>query len=426
VFDPTRVPKLLSDASGLEQAGVLDGQIVQSMSQLGKTIGNTAAAVTSVTKQLSTIPASMSGEVTAIQSSLSTNPVAALASLQQTLFEPGISGQTSAAQMAARSASRASAAQQEQIGALATGLMKSNSLPSLSALQSQLATTASESDQLHADLAANSTARLALYQDVGGLHQLAAAWLSQRAAGAALKHPNMAGGTIPQPAEATSGPNSQAGSSPQSLQSTVDALVSLHDSRVSAQTLLSAYPSLQQTIASSTLANQFTSAAESALQKSLSSLGAGSGANLSDVESALQTSDASGWLDSGKDAQAQKAAARVLAAFVAAGMLPLGNSEDGLQVQQAMSAWLDANKQSQYWAQLAQSAQNSMASLDRRLGALSDRVGLDVVGNSVAAAETALLDRLKQDPSAAQWQVLIAAATQDPGAQSVLKIAVPR
>jgi len=328
--------------------------------------------------------------------------------------------------MAARSASRASAAQQEQIGALATSLMKSNSLPSLSSLQSQLATTASGSDQLHSDLAANSTARLALYQDVEALHQLAAAWLSQRAAGSAVKHPNVAGGTVPQPAAATSGPNAEAGSSTQSLQSTVDALVSLHDSRASAQTLLSAYPSLQQTIASSALANQFTSAAEIALQKSLSSLGGGSGANLSDVEWALQTGDASGWLDSGKDAQAQKAAERVLAAFAAAGTLPLGNSEDGLQVQQAMSAWLDANKQSQYWAQLAQSAQNSMASLDRRLGALSDRVGLDVVGNSAAAAESALLDRLKQDPSAAQWQVLIAAASEDPGAHSVLKIAVPR
>lgn len=426
VFDPARVPKLLADFTSLQQAVTADSQIVQSMTQLGKTIGNTATTATLVTKQLSAFPSSISSEVTAAQSGLSANPVIALSSLKQTMFEPGDTRQTSATQLTARSTNRVIAAQQEQVGALATSLMKSKSLPSVSSVQSQLAIAASGSDQLHADLAANSTARLALYQDMGGLHQLAAAWLSQHAAGSAVKHPNTTGGIVPPPAAANSGANSQGVSTGQTVQSTVDQLVSLHDSRVSAQALLSTYPALQQTITSSTLASQFANAAEGSLRESLSALGMASGATLSDIEKALQTADSSGWLDSGKDAQAQQAAARMFMALAASGMVDADGAAAGQQAVQAMTAWLDANKQSQYWAQLAQSAQNAIANLDSRLGSLSDRAGLDVTGTSAAAVETALLNRLKQDPSASQWQGLIVAVSQDLGAQSVLKLAVTR
>lgn len=432
IFDPTRVPKLLADVTNLQQVLGTDTQIVQSMTQLGQTIGDTKAAVTTVTKQLSVFPAGISSELTAIQLGLSSNPVTALGSLKLTMFEPAGGGQGSAAQIAARTTSRTAAAQQEQIGAFATSLMKSDSLPSISALQSQLVTTASSSDQLHADLASNSTSRLALYQDVGGLHQLIAAWVSQRSSVSALKHPNIAGGTVSQLAPAVSGPETPGQSAvvSQTAQSTVDQLVVLHDSRVSAQTLLAAYPALQQTIASSGLADQFTRAAQSTLQKSLSALGAGSDATLFQVEKALQGTDTSGWLDSGKDIQTQQAAVRVFAAFTAGGSVSPSrvaeNAAAGQQAVQAMSAWLDANKQSQYWAQLAQSARTSMANLDQRLGALSDRAGVDVTGASAAAVEAALLNKLMQAPSASQWQGLIAVASQDPGARSVLQRAAVR
>jgi hypothetical protein len=76
--------------------------------------------------------------------------------------------------------------------------------------------------------------------------------------------------------------------------------------------------------------------------------------------------------------------------------------------------------------QLAESAKNSIAGLDRRLGILSDQVGLDVTGGSAATAEMSLLNRLKLDPSAQHWQGLIAAASRDPDAQSVLLFAMAR
>jgi hypothetical protein len=356
VFDPTRVPKLVADVTSLEQTVSAESQIVQSMTQLGKTIGNTAASVVSITRQLSAFPFTISGEVTPVQGGLPSDPVAALGALEQTIFESGSLGKTSVKQSAARSAAREAAAQQEQVAGLTISLMKSSTLTSAWSLQSQLAGTASASEQLRVDLAANSMARLALYQDMGALHQLAAAWLSQRAAGSAVKHPDVAGGMIAQAAAGPSGQSAEGWSSTPTLQSMADQLVSLHDSRVSAQALLTAYPSLRQTIASSGVADQFARSAESTLQTSLSALEGISPSTLPDVENALQTADRTGWLSHGKDEQAQRAAARVLAALVASGTVSqaqfVNDSSVGQQLQEAMSAWLDAHKQSQYWAQL--------------------------------------------------------------------------
>lgn len=428
VIDAGRVSKLLADVTSLKQAFDAETQIIQSMTQLDQAIGDTKVMVTSVAKQLSAFPSTISSELTAIQSGLPTNPVAALGVIKQTMFEVSGAAQSSTTQIAARNDSRIAAAQDEQASAFALSLTKSNSLLSFSSPYGQLASIVSGSDQLHVDLAANSTARLAFYQDIGGLHQLAAAWLSNRASSSAMAHPNTGGGTVPQPAAQTQD-MSGAGTSPiQAIQSTVDQLVSLHDDRVSAQTLLNAYPALQQTIASAGLADQFVSAAENTLQKNLSALGLASATALANIEQALRSADTSGWLDSDKDGQAQRAAARVLAALTTVGAIPptlvADSSTAGQQLQRAMSSWLDANKQSQYWAQLAQSAQNSLASLDRSLGVLSDHAGVDLTSSSAAATETALLNKLKQDPSASQWRGVIAAASRDPGALSAIQKAV--
>lgn len=422
VFDAVRVPKLLADVAILGQAIDADAKVVQSMVQLGQTIGDTKAMVTSVARELSAFPTTISSEVTAVQSGLSSNPIAALGALKQTMFEAG-ARQDTAAQASARESSRIAAAQDEQAAAFALSLSKSNSLPSSSFVQSQVAATVAASDQLHADFAANSTARLAFYQDIGGLHQLAAAWLSHRASKSALAHPNTAGGAEIAPAASASPAAPEA--LPQTFQSTADQLISLHDSRVSAQTLLSAYPALQQTVASAELADQFASAAEKKLQEGLSALGAGSDATIAHVEQALRDADTTGWLDGNKDLQAQQAGAQVLLGLAAGGSvsraLVSDGSSMGQQLQQAMASWLDANKQSQYWAQLAQSAKSSIADLDRSLGMLSDQAGVDLTNSSAVAAETMLLNKLKQDPSASGLRGLIAAASQDPGARTVLQ-----
>jgi len=88
-----------------------------------------------------------------------------------------------------------------------------------------------------------------------------------------------------------------------------------------------------------------------------------------------------------------------------------------------MASWLDADKQSRYWAVLASQAQQSISTLDTTLGTLSDRVGADVAGAPGAASEKTLLAKLSADPTYAQWKALLAAAAQDPSAHSVLRYA---
>lgn len=426
VFDAIRVPKLLADVGSLRQAIDADAKVVQSMAQVGQTIGDTNTVVASTASGLSTFPYTVSNEVTAIQSRLPTHPVAALGALEQAIFDVGAVGQASASQSAARKSSRIATAQDELAAALALSLSQSSNLPSYSPLQGQMAETVSGSAQLHADFAANSTARLALYQDMGGLHQLVAAWLSHRASSSAVEHPITGGGAIPKPTGVSLGPDSAP--QPQIVQSTVDQLIALHDSRVSAQALLGAYPALQQTIARAGLADQFANTAESTLQKSLFALGVGSGTTISSVEQTLQEADLTGWLDSGKDAQARAAGAKMLLALAKSGSISpafvADGSSAGPQLQQAMASWLDAKKQSQFWSQLALSAQTSIAGLDRRLGALSDYAGVDLTNASAAIAETALLGKLKKNQSAPQVQGVIAAASQDPEARFVLRRAV--
>ncbi len=426
VVDPMRVSKLLADVDALGQTVGLDTQIVQTATQIGQSIGDAKAAATAMSQQLASFAGTVPSEISTIQGGLSANPVQALASLRESLFETA-GGFSTTTQMASRLSARLAAAQGEQIGAFAVSLMRSKELPSLAPQQSQLAGTATGSQQLQGDIAANSASRLALYQDVGAIHQLVSAWVSQRSMQAGMQHPNLAGGTMVSPTTAASSPVSSSSPSPtQALAGAMDQLVALHDARVTAQAVLSSYPALQQTIASAALAGQFTSDAELALGHSLSSVGLSS-ASVSDVEKALVRADSTGWLDSSKTAAAQQAVLTVSGALLAAGGASQASADGGIaaaqQLQSAMASWLDADKQSRYWANLATQAKQSIVTLDATLGALSDRVGVDVAGKAGAASEKALLAKLSTDPAAGQWKALMVAAAQDPSARSVLKYA---
>ncbi len=428
VFDAMRVPKLLADVEDLGESVGLDAQIARTATQMGQSIGDTRAAATTMSPQLSSFAATLSNEVTAVQRGLPTNPVQALAGIKQSLFEPAGRSST-VTQMASRLSARMAAAQGEQVAALAVSLMRSTALSSLVPRHSQLAGSATGAEQLQSDMAANSASRLALYQDVGAIHQLVAAWVAQRSMQAAIRHPVYAGDATASPATMTSGSARSFTSSPSSTQAvagTVDQLVALHDARVTAQTVLSTYPALQQTVASATLAGQFAGDAELALRQTLSNAGL-SAASLPDVEKALTAIDSTGWLDATKTASAQQAASKVTIALLGTGGLSQMNAEDGGaetgQMQTAMASWLDANKQNLYWAALAFQAQQGIATLDGTLGGLSDRVGVDVTGAAAAASEKALLAGLLADPAAGQWRVLLVSAAQDPSAHAVLNYA---
>jgi hypothetical protein len=243
-----------------------------------------------------------------------------------------------------------------------------------------------------------------------------------------VRYPNGAGGSTASPAVASGNSTLPSSASPtQALANATDQLVALHDGRVTAQLVLSSYPALQQTIASASLAGQFASDAEAALRQSLARAGL-SATSLSEVKKALVTIDSTGWLDSAKTAAAQHAVSTVAATLLSAGGLSQGDTDGGneaiQQLESTMASWLDADKQSRYWAGLASQAQQSISTLDATLGTLSDRVGADVAGEAGAASEKALLAKLSADPTAAQWKALLASAARDPSAHSVLKYTV--
>ena len=425
VVDSSRIPTLLEDVDILGKGLGVDAQIVQSASQIGQSVGDAKAVAGVVSKQFSTFSGVLSNELTAIQTGLPTNPTQALTSLKQTLFEAAPAS-SSASQSFSRLSARSAAAQGEQVAALATSLMRVQALPALSQRGSQLAATALGAQQVQGDMAANATSRLLVSQDVGALHQLVSAWVAQRAMQAALVHPGISGDTPVSAVSATPAPIVSSGtSSLQNPAAALDQLVALHDARAVAQTVVSAYPALQQTVGRATLANQFAGDAESALQRSLSDIGLSGSAILSGIENALRAADASGWLDGGKTVLAQAAVSNVTAMLAKSGKLSLvgGTAAPG-QLQGAMADWLDADKQSRYWAGLAAQAQQSISVLDANLGALSDRAGVDVTGASGAAREKILLAKLSGDPAAARWRPLLTAAAKDASARSVLSYSV--
>ena len=429
IFDATRIPKLLADVESLKQALDVDAQIVQTASQIGQTVGD-AKAVASAVQRLSTVTSTLSGEVTAIQAGLPTNPVQALASIKQSLFETA-GGTPSITESSGRIAARAAAAQNEQLAALATSLMRSQSLADMSSRGAQLASATSDAQQLQGDVVVNSTSRLAVYQDIGALHQLVSAWVAQRSMQAAVSHPSGTGGAVGTASATTAG---GAGAKPgdvlsQNAAGQIDQLISLHDDRVSAQVLLSAYPALQQTVTSASLAGKFAGDADVALRRSLSNLGLSDPALLSATETALRALDTTNWLDSAKTIVAQQAASKATTALLAGGKLSLANADDGAamtQVQAAMVGWLDADKQNRYWAIQAAQAQQSIAALDATLGGLSDRAGADLAGAAGSAQEKALVTKLLSDPATGWWKSLLSRAGNDSSAQSLLSYPVAR
>lgn len=426
VVDPARLPKLLGDVETLGRAVGVDAQVVQTTSQIGQSIGDAKAAANAVAQQLTSFTG-ISSEVTAVQAKLSTNPVQALSDIKTSLFEPPMAS-SSASQMSSRLSARVAAAQGEQVAALATSLMRVQSIPASSPQRAQLATAASNTQQLQGDLAVNSTTRLAIYQDIGTLHQLVSAWVAQRSMQAALAHPVIGAGG-PASTTALAATASPIISSSENAVGVLDQLITLHDARAAAQAVVSAYPALQQTIASANLASQFNRDAEAALRQSLSDAGLSGAATAPGIENALKAADATDWLDSAKTTAASQAVSKVTAMMVESGKIPPaavdGNAAFS-QVQAAMIGWLDADKQSRYWTALAAQAQQSISALDANLGALSDEARVDVTGSGGAAREKALLIKLSHDPAAAQWQPLLNAAANDISAKSILSYSATR
>ena len=416
VFDPVRVPKLLGDVEALGKAVGVDAQIVQSASQIKQSIGETQAAAAAVIQQYSSLAGTLSSEVTSIQTSVSAAPTEALKGIKRALFEPANAALSSVTQLANRRSARAAAVEGEQVAALAVSLMQTQALSINSSRQSLVSAATSNSQQLQGDLAANSTSRLVIYQDVGALHQLVSAWVAQRSMQSAAVHPVEGGGAVTPTASAVAATPSANPLPLQNVSDTLDQLIALHDARVVAQAALATYPSLQQAVASANLANQFANDAESGLRRRLSDIGFSGSKSLSDIETALKTADSTDWLDSAKARSAQQAVSRVAARFAddkfSQGAL------DGLQT--AMLGWLDADKQSRYWAGQASEAQQSISALDAHLGTLSDLAGVDVTGASGRLREKALIASLSRNPAAARWRPLLATATKDASAQSVL------
>jgi len=420
IFDPVRVPKLLGDVEALGKAVGVDAQIVQSASEIKQSIGEAQAAAIAIVQQYSSLAGTLSSEVTAIQSGLSANPAEALNGIKQTLLEPANTVLSDATQLAKRQSARAAAVQGEQVAAFAVSLMRTQALSTNSAQQSQLSAAASNSRQLQGDLAVNSTSRLAIYQDVGALHQLVSAWVAQRSMQSAAVHPTGDWGPTTSTASAVATPPSANAPPPQNVSGALDQLVALHDARVAAQAVLATYPALQQSVASASLASQFASDAESSLRRNLSDIGISDSTSLSTVETALKAVDSTDWLDSAKTLSARQAVSKV-----SAGLTDGNISQVALGgLQTAMLGWLDADKQSRYWTGQATQAQQSMSALDAHLGTLSDLAGVDVTGAPGRLREEALISSLSRNPAAARWRPLLTAAAKDGSAQSVLGYSV--
>ena len=362
IGDMSRLPNLSGAVTALQQMVALERQTVGAARQLQQTVGAAGALVDSAAAVIATAMRTVSD----IPAGLAMAPALAMQSVKQSMFtDPGIL--ISSSKTAALRQMRAAVSSGEQVAALALGMQHIAALPGVPANAAPAAASAGQSAALRSDSSSSSAARLAMLGDVAALGKLFAMAGSLTASSAAERYSETAS-----PAAAPLVAGDPAPSvAPQQTASSL-ATATLPAMQTAAQSLLSSYSALQDTVAAAQLTQNLVAAAGKDLQASLQAVGLGGAGSLSSVQSLLRNLDASNWQDSGvKDQMSATAVAQVSAAILA------GQPDSG-NLQQAMAAWLAADKQSRYWQALAGSAVSSIAALDHRLGEISDGVGFDI------------------------------------------------
>jgi hypothetical protein len=366
IADAKRLPELASAVTAVQQLVAIEQETADTARMLQQTVGMAVALPADFT----TVAVQAARDLTQMPAALAALPASAMQSVKQSLFQAPGAVLTSSQETLLRQ-SRAAALSQEQVAAFVVGLQQIGMLPAVPPISAPAAAMASQSASLRGDTATAGGARLTLLADIASIAKLWAVSDSLTAIAAARKYEETAVSVSAPPSS-----DNDAGFAASPIGTPMGFFDTLPAQRIAAQSILSSYPALQDTIAAAKTAQTLANAAARGLQGQLQDAGFVAPDSLATVQALLRKLDATSWQDSAiKDQVASASAAKVSAALMPS---QGGGVSDPLALSQAMSAWLAADKQNRYWRSLAASASTSIAALDRRLGEISDSVGADI------------------------------------------------
>jgi hypothetical protein len=409
VVDPAKIAKLTAALSDLRNLAQLERQAQSAGQKLAASLGHganapSASATAPNVAFSSAAPPAPGVEWGAADSALTT--------VRKQLFIPAAAAKTPSLQLQAE---RLAVQQESRAQALAVSLalIQSRNVASDGAAASGQALAAAS---LQDDLAAANGGRDRLLADLAGMRNLVGVWGGQLTSRALVNASLTSSAGVP---------SISAGADPMAVAAAPDdggqalmAALQIHDDRVLAQSLLSQYPALRNTIASLRMAEGFEREADQAIGNALAAAQFDDPALISLSEQWLLAHDKTQWNDgSVKDQMAAQAASELADKMLVDRSVGSAQSVKAPLIQ-AFQSWLEADKQRRYWAELVPGANRTMTALDQQLGLLSDRNNVDVTSPAAAPVEQralqkaevasaqntvmqALLQRLRADPKIA-------------------------
>ncbi len=429
VYDSAKVADFLDEAEQAWQKVEQCRQIADRYLSLVTTFGPNGPLAT----ELRRVPDSVSGVLKTFKASFPQmlnpgdlgNPRAVAEILKTALFEPKSLDAVKLTDSVGRVGLRSASMADEAVNALATGLHGYKRLTDVATDGGRQTVSASKAANVRTDLAAGSSTRQALIDNLAGLEELLSSWAATEATAAAATH------TAPLdklPASSTAAQNSPLAVSLQAetdrldklrqmrlavnqLDVTTSALTSLHNERHAALVMLAQYPGLRNTVASDDAAIQFRAADAAAAVSLLAQIFTDGDATFQLAQKQLSALDTTGWKDNATKIQAANTAAQAVVQAIIANPQVYGTvrsdpsaatteNDRSIRLAEALSnsfsSWLEDDKLERFWAPLRRDADAAISSLDQRLKEISDRRGFDISGSAAAEGENALLVQFDQ------------------------------
>lgn len=433
VVDMTKVTDFLGEAEEAWQKVEECRQVADQYASLFTTFGPSGPTATELRRLPGAVASAFASYPKTLPDLLKSGPIGDPRAMAETIKAAWFVSPLSAMSVTDggnRAQQRATAAADESLNAVATGLRGIARLTDVAVDGGQRVIAASKAGDLRGDWAANTSSRQALIDNLGGLKELLSSWATAKAMGKAISQSTTMG-ALPPPSTSASAPQLAASLQSQAdqlnrlrqirlavdqLDATVSALTALHNERHAVAIMLAQYPGLQTTIASHDAAVQFRTNDATTATALLSQVFVDAAAAFEIVKSQLLSLDTTGWKDNATKSQAASAAAQAVVQVIATAPQTYGASsvlpdtEGRIPVPQSLAetlaAWLEDDKLERFWQPLRQNAEDAMGGLDRRLVEINQRRGFDMTSSAAAGQEQSLLAQF-----AAQVQPLSGTAT---------------
>jgi hypothetical protein len=399
-------------------------QVADTYYQFAAAVGPNGPLATGLRRLPSSVSMVFSTYKTALPGTLTpgdlSNPRAVSEILKKSMFDQSGLNAVKLSDSLGRLGKRDNAAIGEAYVALATGLHGYARLVDVSADGGTQTVAASRAASTRVDLAANTSSRQALIDNLGGVQELLSSWAASESTASAIIHSSTLGSLPAVSASAATSPLAvslqtkadqlgrlrQVRALVNRLDVTISAVTSLHNERCAANLMVAQYPGLRNTVNSDNLAIQFRDSDAANAAALLAQVFSDGTAAFQVVQEQLLSLDTTGWRDNATKSPAADAAAEIVVQSILSNPQRFGVvqnpqwNQDGQGINNgqlisalrtSFSSWLEDEKLERFWHPLRQDAETAIGTLDQRLGEINRRRGFDVASAAALDQESYLL-----------------------------------